>query len=57
MQRDNPAYKWGVTDVLLEAVPPPPASDLDIGLLVIDGATVTDEFGNNFNGHNDAETN
>jgi T5SS/PEP-CTERM-associated repeat protein len=47
-QAQNPAWKWGVTDILLAAAP---AADMAL----TPGVTETGSFGNNFNGVTDAD--
>ena len=53
----NDTYKWGVTDLLLQAAgsppPPPPPTGADIALTI--GVTENGSFGNSFNGQSDAD--
>ena len=48
-----PAYKWGVTDIAIEAYVPPPAPVLPS--VTLDGDTNTEQFGNLWNGLTDAD--
>ena len=50
-QTYDPAFKWGITNVLLDVAPPPPLTDIVLTL----GQPETGAYGNNYNGQFDAD--